>query len=94
MSFIKNMESNNPFMRNVITTLHIVLLTSIYFYLNLIIEKFGIIKMQAQRVFQKQFQTFDWPKGFRNKKANENCKFFRKYIPHKTRNLNTRPPSG
>ena len=50
------MESNNPFMRNVITTLHMVLLTSMYLYLHLIIEKFGIIKTQTLKVFKKQFQ--------------------------------------
>ena len=63
------MESNNPFMRNAITTVHMVLLTSI--------------------------SNFDWPKTFRNKNANENCKLltdtsmniFRNYIPHKTKKL-------
>ena len=50
------MESNNIFMKNVITTLHMVLLTSTYLYFHLIIEKFGIIKMQTLKVFKKQFQ--------------------------------------
>ena len=50
------MESNNPFMRNVITALHMVLLTSLYLYLHLITEKFEIIKTQALKVFKKQFQ--------------------------------------
>ena len=51
------MESNNPFMRNVITTLHMVLLTLMYLYLYLIIEKFGIIKMQTLNAFKKQFEV-------------------------------------
>ena len=50
------MESNNPFTRNVIAALHMVLLISIYLYLYLIIEKFGIKKMQTLKVFNKQFQ--------------------------------------
>ena len=50
------MEYNNLFTRNVITKLNMVLLTSIYLYLHLIIEKFGIIKMQTLKVFKKQFQ--------------------------------------
>ena len=50
------MELNNPFMRNVITTLHMVLLTSMYLYLHFFIEKFGIIKTQMLKVFKKQFQ--------------------------------------
>ena len=74
------MESNNPFMRNVITTLHMVLLTSMYLYLHFIIEKFGIIKTQTLKLFKK-------PKAFKNKDANESCKLmtdtlrniFRKY---------------
>ena len=50
------MEYNNLFTRNVITKLNMVLLTSMYLYLHLIIEKFGIIKMQTLKVFKKQFQ--------------------------------------
>ena len=49
------MESKNPFMRNVITALHMVLLTSKYLYPHRIIEKFGIIKMQTLKVFKKLF---------------------------------------
>ena len=50
------MESNNPFMRNVTTTLHMVLLTSMCLYLHLIIGKFEFIKTQALKVFKKKFQ--------------------------------------
>ena len=52
------MESNNPFTRNVITALPMVLLTSTYIYLHLITKKFRIIKMQRLKVFKKQFQIF------------------------------------
>ena len=52
------MEANNPFTRNVITTLHMVLLTSMYLYLRI----------------QKAISNFDWPKAFRNMDTNQNCK--------------------
>ena len=42
-------------MGNVITTLHMVLSTSMYLYLHLIIQKFGI-KMQTLKVFKRQFE--------------------------------------
>ena len=51
------MESNNLFTRNVITTLHMVLSTSIHLYLQLIIEKFGITKMQTLKVSKKHFEN-------------------------------------
>ena len=51
------MESNNLFMRNVITTLHMVLSTSIHLYLQLIIEKFGITKMLTLKVSKKHFEN-------------------------------------
>ena len=51
------MESNNLFMRNVITTLHMLLSISIRLYLHLIIEKFGITKMQALKVSKKHFEN-------------------------------------
>ena len=50
------METNNPFMRNAITVLHVVPLTLRYLYLHLIIEKFGIIKTQTLKAFKNQFQ--------------------------------------
>ena len=44
--------------------------------------------------------NFDWPKTFRNKNANENCKLlmdtlmniFRNYIPHKTKKTDYKTP--
>ena len=47
---------------------------------------------------QKAISNFDWPKAFRNKNANENCKLlmdtfmniFRNYIPHKTKKFDYR----
>ena len=57
VSFTRNYEiERSIFTRNVITTLHMALLTSMYLYRHLIIEKFGIIKMQTLKVFKKQFQ--------------------------------------
>ena len=50
------MESNNSISRNVITTLKMVLLTSMYLYLHLITEKFETVKTQTLKVFKKQFQ--------------------------------------
>ena len=56
------MESNNPFMRNVITALHMVLLTSMYLCLHLIMDKFGIIwdyKNADTDCIQKVISNFD-----------------------------------
>ena len=61
-------------MRIVITTLHMVLLTSIHLYLHLTIEKFGIIKMQKLKV-SKALSIFDWTKAFRNNITDDNCEF-------------------
>ena len=49
---------------------------------------------------QKAISNFDWPKAFRNKNANENCKLlmdtfmniFRNYIPHKTKKFDYKTP--
>ena len=55
---------NNPFMRNISTRLHMVFLTSIYLYVHLIIEKFGVTKMQTLKVFKKEFQILIGLKHF------------------------------
>ena len=62
------MESNYPFSKNVITTLHMILLNSMHLHFHLITEIFGIIMTQKLKVFKKRFQvlipheakTFDW----------------------------------
>ena len=49
---------------------------------------------------QKAISNFDWPKAFRNKSANKNCKLltdtlmnvFRNYIPHKTKKFDYKTP--
>ena len=49
---------------------------------------------------QKAIWNFNWPKAFRNKNANENCKLltntlmniFRNYIPHKTNKFDHQTP--
>ena len=91
------MESKNPFSRNVIATLHMVLLTSMYLNPHLIIEKFGIIKMQTLKVFKKQFQILIGLKhlGTRTQKkllTDTLMNIFRNYIPHKTKNFDYKTP--
>ena len=92
------MESNNLLMRNVITTLHMVFLTSMHLYL--IIEKFGIIKMQSLKVSKKHFQILIGLKhlGTRTQTKTVNLdgyiimNIFRNYIPHKTKKLDYKTP--
>ena len=97
------MESNISFMRNVITALHMVLLTSMYlsmyFHLHLIIEKFGIMKMQTLKVFKKQFKISIGLKhlGTRTQTktkllTNTLMNIFRNYIPHKTNKFDHKTP--
>ena len=95
------MESNNPFMRNVITTLHMVLLTSVYLHLHFIIEKIEIIKTQTLKIFKKQFQILIGLKHLGHKNTNESCVlltdaliFSEDIFPRKPKNSTTRPLSG
>ena len=75
-------------MRNVITTLHMV--PPPYY------REIWNYKNAGTESIQKAISNFDWPKAFRNKNANENCKLlmniFRNYIPNKTNNFDYKTP--
>ena len=98
------MESNNPFMRNIITT-HNITYGTLDFNVTLpppyYREIWGYKNADTESI-QKAISNFDWPKAFRNKNANESCKLLtdtlmvilRNYIPTKPKNSTTRPLSG
>ena len=54
------MESSYQFSRNVITTLHMVLLTSLYLYFHLITKKFGIMKVETMETEKPKKLTTRW----------------------------------
>ena len=56
VSFIRNYGIEQSVYEKYHHNMHMVLLTSMYLYLHLIMETFGIIKTQTLKVFKKQFQ--------------------------------------
>ena len=97
------MESNNPFMRNIITT-HNITYGTLDFNVTLpppyYREIWGYKNADTESI-QKAISNFDWSKALRNKNANESCKlltdiliFFEIIFPTKPKNSTTRPLSG
>ena len=66
-----------------------VFLNSLYLYLYLIIEKFGIITLQTLKVFKKQFQVLN---GIKEVGTRTQMNIFRKYIPHKSKKFDYKTP--
>lgn len=97
---------NNPFSRNVITTLYMVFLTSVNLQLHLNIRVFGTIKKPPLEVSKKQFETWSkaiwktWFQAIKNKNVNENSKVltdtsmntFRNYILYVNQKVENKTP--